>query len=218
MTSHEWCCVSTVIAQTTVSFITSTYGLFKTKIWYFIKVAVTPVIVSDNMPASAVEKVVTSASKVLLERKSSTATMQEATPCGQNGRRTLGRPDTEDGKSARSFLISSLMKQVLSSPNKSMLIADSIKNYAQQNTRHVEHCPVSLDESDIHAARNDNLERHEVLKVEDRMRCRKCLRYSRPGETYCGCGRMLKGTIDEVRTQSNKSAVDASCTSLSFMN
>ena len=38
--NREWYCTSTVIAQTTIVFSTSTYDMLKTKIWYIIKIAV----------------------------------------------------------------------------------------------------------------------------------------------------------------------------------
>ena len=61
--------------------------------------------------------------------------------------------------SGKTFLIASWTKPVLSSQNKSMLNADSTKNYAQQKTGHVENCSVSHSESEIHAVqtatRND---------------------------------------------------------------
>ena len=85
-----------------------------------------------------------------------------------------------------------------------MLIADLIKNHAYQKTGNVEYHPVSLDGSEIHAARNGNLERHEVFKIVDRVQCRNWLRHSRPRETYCGCGRMLQGITDEVWKQAEQ--------------
>ena len=85
-----------------------------------------------------------------------------------------------------------------------MLIADLIKNYAQKKTQNVEHYPVSFTDSESHAEQNGNLERHEVSKIEDRVQCRRCLRYQRPGETFCGCGRMLQGITDEVKKQAEQ--------------
>ena len=52
-----------------------------------------------------------------------------------------------------------LDKKVLSSPNKSTLIADLINNYAQKKAERVEYYPVSHSASDVHAERNGNLER-----------------------------------------------------------
>ena len=57
---------------------------------------------------------------------------------------------------------------------------------------------MSLDGSEIRGARNGSLERLEVLKTEDRVHCRECLRHSRPSESYDSCGRMLQGITDEV--------------------
>ena len=73
-----------------------------------------------------------------------------------------------------------------------------------RKTEDVEYDPVSLNDLEIHAEGNDNLERHEVSKIEDRVQCQKCLRYSRPGESSCGCGRMLQGIMDEVMKQAEQ--------------
>ena len=43
----------------TIVFITSVYDVLKTKIWYFIKVAGDAVLLCDNLPSSALDKVVT---------------------------------------------------------------------------------------------------------------------------------------------------------------
>ena len=91
------------------------------------------------MPASALDKVVTCAGEVMFERNLPTASKQEATLCEQIDLCILGRPEipnTEDGK-RKTFLISSLTKQVLDSPNQSMQIVDLIKNYAEKKTQHV---------------------------------------------------------------------------------
>ena len=62
---------------------------------------------------------------------------EEAILCEQIDLRIFGRPETlaiEDEKALKTFLCSSLTNQVLSSPNKSMLIAELIKSYAHQKT------------------------------------------------------------------------------------
>ena len=180
MTSHEWCCTSKIIAFVTICSKQKS-GISST----------------DNMPASALDKVVIFAGEVLFERKSPTATKQEATSCEHIELRILGRPEipcTVDEKAEKAFRISSLTKQVLSAPHKSMLIANFIKNHAMQATGSVEYYPMSLG----------NLERPEVLKIEDCVQRRKCLEFSKPGETYCGCGRVLQGTGDKVRKQAEQ--------------
>ena len=152
------------------------------------------------MSVSALDNVVTFAGEVLFERKSPTANMQEAIPCEQIDLRKPAKPEipnTEDEEAEEALLISNLTTHVLHSPNKSMLIADLIKNFAQQKRGNVDD-PMSHNDSEIHAARRGNLERPEVSKSEDRLRCRRCLSYSRPGEKFCGCGR------DEVRTQAEQ--------------
>ena len=82
-----------------------------------------------------------------------------------------------------------------------MLMADLIKDFEQTKTANVECYPVSRQDSDIHAEQNDNLERHEVF--EDLLQCRRCVRSSRRGETFCGCGRVL-GITDAARKQAEQ--------------
>ena len=79
-----------------------------------------------------------------------------------------------------------------------MRIADLINNYAQQKTGNVQYYPVSPNDSEIHAARHGKLERREVSKIEDGVRCP---RYSRRSETFFGWGRMSQGITNEVRKQ-----------------
>ena len=76
--NQEWCCTSTVIAQTTIVFIISTYNLLKTHILYCIKVAMTLVI--------------TFAGEVLFERKPPTSIKPEATPGERVDLRISGQP------------------------------------------------------------------------------------------------------------------------------
>ena len=97
------------------------------------------------MLASALDNVITFAGKVLFERKSPTATKQEATLCEQINLRILGRPEIPNTvwtRRRKTFVISRLTKQVLSSPSESILIADAIKNHAKQETGNIEYCLV----------------------------------------------------------------------------
>ena len=76
--TQEWNCTSKAIAQTTIAFGTSTNDVLKTQIWYFISGAV---ILYDNMLASALDKVVTFAVEIFVERKLPTkleATLDDA--------------------------------------------------------------------------------------------------------------------------------------------
>ena len=99
-------------------------------------------------------------------------------------RRTLQNHKTR--KTNTSFHISCLTKQVLNHQDKSTMIADLIKNYALEKTqKKVVYNPVSHQDSANHAEQDGNLKRHEVSKIEDRVQCQKCLRYQRPGETFC---------------------------------
>ena len=102
------------------------------------------------------------------------------------------------------FPFSSLTQQVLNSQKKWTLIADFINNYVQKKTEQVEYYLVSHHDLGIHAEQNDNLERHETSKIEDRVQSLKHLRYRRPGEQHCGCGRVLHGITEEVKKQAEQ--------------
>ena len=48
------------------------------------------------------------------------------------------------------------------------------------------------------------LERHEVLKIEDRVQCRMCFAHQRQGETCCIGGIILQGITEEVKKQAEQ--------------
>ena len=107
----------------------------------------------DNMPASALDKVVTFAGDVLFERKT-----PDFDNAGGDGidLRISGQPAELrllNGRGAKTFLISSFKKQVLKSPNKSTMINDLIKNYSQNNAEKVDYYPVSYRDSESHVNR-----------------------------------------------------------------
>ena len=83
----------------------------------------------------------------------------------------LEEPQLLNERRKTHFSFSNLMKQVLKSPNKSTMMDDSIKNYARHNPEQVDYSPVSQGESENNALRHSNMERHEVLKIEDRVQC-----------------------------------------------
>ena len=83
------------------------------------------IILCDIMPASAMDNVVTFEGEVLFERKPPTFTKQEATPRDRIDLRISGQSEEHfflNEREAKVFLISTLMKQVLKSPNKSTMI------------------------------------------------------------------------------------------------
>ena len=86
------------------------------------------------MPASALDKVVKFAGDYLFDRITPTLTKLEATPGDRIDFRISCQPDRD----AKSFLISSLMKQVLKSSNKSTNINDLIKTHSQMNAEKVD--------------------------------------------------------------------------------
>ena len=105
--NEEWYFTSTVTAQTTIVFITSIYDVLKTQIWYFINLAVTPLIWYDNMPASAPNKVVTFAGDVLFERNLPTSFKLETTLGKRIDLRISGQlevPHTHDDKAEKHLL------------------------------------------------------------------------------------------------------------------
>ena len=152
MMNQEWFCTSTVIAQTTMVFITTIYDMLKTQIWYFIKVAVTLFLRTTICGRSIVLK--------------EPPDFNEAR--GDSGERIdlriSGQTEVPHTKreSGEHFYMSSLTQQVYNSPNKSMLITDLIKNCAQKKTEHVEYYRVSHHDSETHAEEIGNMERHGV--------------------------------------------------------
>ena len=58
--------------------------------------------------------------------------------------------------------------------------------------------------SENHALQNRNLERYEVLKIEDRVQCLTCFKYQRPGETFCTSGSILQGITAKVKKQAKQ--------------
>ena len=71
-------------------------------------------------------------------------------------------------------------------------------------TERVDYYLVSDEHSEIHVEPNENLERHDVSKIEDRVQCQICLRYQRTGETFCTCGRMAQGLTEEAKKQAEQ--------------
>ena len=101
MMSQELYCTGTVIALTTIAFLTSTNvraACSRCKSVFFFNVAVPLYILYDNTSVRSLDKVVTSAGEVFIEWKSTRA-KQVATHCDQIDLRILGRPEipkTED--------------------------------------------------------------------------------------------------------------------------
>ena len=67
----------------------------------------------------------------------------------------------------------------MNSPNKSTTIDDLIKNHSQKNAETVEQYLVPQRNSENHARRSGNLERHHVLKIEDRVQGHTCVKISK---------------------------------------
>ena len=97
-----------------------------------------------------------------------------------------------------------------------MLIADFQKSYAQQKTGNVGYSLVSHTVSEIHAARHGNLERHEGLNIEDRVRVRKMPKTIETRRNILRLWPHIAPPRSGCR-QSNESSIDSSCTSLAFM-
>ena len=174
MMNQEWYCASTVIAQSTIVIISSFYAVLEMQNWYFIIVAVRLLFCTTIMSASALDKVVTFAGEVLFERKSPTSIKPEATSgeridlCISSQREA---PHTQDDKAEKTIPIPSLIRPVLNSPT---MFVDLIKNNAQEQTEDVEYCPVSRNDSEIHAEQNGNLERHDTFKDRGSCAMPKC--------------------------------------------
>ena len=76
-------------------------------------------------------------------------------------------PHTQNEKEANILFISSVMKQVLKTPQK----------YLQTNAANVYYYPVSHRDSDISTEQRGNLEWHDVSKIEDRAQCQISFKY-----------------------------------------
>ena len=81
---------------------------------------------------------------------------------------------------------------------------DFIKNHSQKNAEKVDYYTVPQRDAENHALQNGNLERHEVLKIEDRVQCHTGFRYQRPGETFRTCRSILQGITAEVKKQAEQ--------------
>ena len=147
--NQEWYCTSKAIAHNMIVFITSICDKLKTQVFH--QNSSEAIILYDNMPASALD---TFGGEVLFERHSPTSIKPEAAPRDRNDLRTSGQieeSETLNEKEAELFLNSSVMQQILKSPNKSRMIHDLINNYSQTNAARVDYYPVSHRDSEIHA-------------------------------------------------------------------
>ena len=172
------------------------------------------------MTASAPAKVATFASEVLFEKKPRTLTKPEVSPSNRIDLRVSGEPEEPcqlNEKQAEAFLIPSLVKQVLKSPIKSTMINDLIKNYSRKNAES-RVVPAPCRDAENHALLNSFLERHEDLKIEDRVQSQICFLNIKDQARYVALVEAFyKAPPKKSRSrQSNGSTVDSSCTSLEF--
>ena len=175
--NQEWYCTSKAVAQIVIAFIFSTYDEIKTQTWYLSKVAVTELFFATTCRQAhwtrwsllQVKFCSKGTSQLWQSRRRLRAT--ELICQYQANLKNFNYWTRERRKTHFSF--SSLIKQVLKSPNKSTMIDDSIKNYARNNPEQIGYSIVSHGDSVNHALRHSNLERHEVLKIEDRVQCHR---------------------------------------------
>ena len=127
--SPDWYCTSKAIAQIMIAFMISIYDDLKTQTLHFIKVfqqsCSGAIIVHDKTLACALDKVVTFAGEVWFGRNPPF----DLRISGRTRRTSYSERET----CTSLFLISSLMKQVLKSPNKSTVIIGLIKSCSQKN-------------------------------------------------------------------------------------
>ena len=148
------------------------------------------------MRASALDEMVACAGEVLFERtlSSSSPLLPEFVQAGGDTWRQNGcahiRPTLSKGLSQFQFDEASLEV----SKQKSTMIHDLIKNYSQENAARVQYDPASHGGSEIHAEQNDSLERHEASQIEERVQRHICLKYQKPGETFC-----IQGIAEEFK-------------------
>ena len=134
--TQEWYCTSKAIAQIMIVFIISIYDEFNTQTWYFIKVAATRLFCTTTCRRAHWTRWSLFAGEVLFESKYPDFNQAAGDSGPQRWfARIWGQPEEPrllHERDAQLFLISSLMKQVLKSPNKSTMIDDLINNYSQK--------------------------------------------------------------------------------------
>ena len=117
-----------------IIFIFSMYDMLKTQIWYFSKVAETQFFCTTTCQQAHWTRWQV---KFCSEGNLPTMTKLEATPRDRIDSRISGQPEEPfffflNERQAKEFLISSLLKQVVKSPNKSTMINDLIKNLGEE--------------------------------------------------------------------------------------
>ena len=108
--NQEWYCTGKVIAQITICICHFNLRRAQDTNLEFHQRGSDATVVHNNMPASALDKVVTFAVEVLCERKSPTSIETEATPGERIDLRKSGQseiPHAQDVKAENTFLISS---------------------------------------------------------------------------------------------------------------
>ena len=159
------------------------------------------------MRARALDKVFTFAGEVLYERQSATLTKLEATPGDRSDLRILGQLVEPQQLDERRKCISYLQLDETSLEVFKQI--DDDQRFGQKllteksRTSRLQPC-VPYRDSENHAPQNGELERHEVLNIEDRVQCHTCFKDRRPGEIFCTCGSILEGITAEVKKRAEQ--------------
>ena len=108
-------------------------------------------------------------------------------------------------ESGNTFLISSFTKQVFEFSNKSTMLADLIKNYSQeiQKVSNTILCHIKMQRRMWNKTVTWNDMKFQRSRIVFNA-MQKCLRYSRPVETCCDCGRMLQDITEVVKKQAEQ--------------
>ena len=202
-----------------IVFITSIYDKLKTQTCYFINEEGTRLILHDNMPASALDKVVTFASQVLFRKETrrlqSSRSRLLVTEFALRISGQLEELCTLNKNEAQVFLISNLMKQVLKSPDKPKMINDLIKNLQRK-----------MQQESITILYHTEIQKFMLWTKGQQGTTWSCQRSKivfspkyaskihRPGETFRICEACYKAIPRRSRSrQSNESTVESSCAS-----
>ena len=149
------------------------------------------------------DEVVTFATEVLFEWKRPTSTSRRRLLANEltcEDQVNLKSFSTLSEKEAITFLISSLTKGVMNSPNKSTMTTDVINNYSQEKQKE--------SMTIMHHIKIQKLMLNKMATwsdmIEDRVQCQICLGYHRPGEACSICGHMLQRITEEVKKQAEQ--------------
>ena len=146
MTRHEWCCTHYFNQR-----------LAQNANLVFHQSGSDAIVLYDKMPANALRNFPdcnhAGGGSLRADRRKHTRTSRDTTHCGTRKRKIISHFQLD--KASLEF-----SKQI-----------NADQQLCAEKTENVDDCLLSLTKSEMHAAQTSNLERHEVLNVEDRVQC-----------------------------------------------